>query len=329
MQVEGELQYVYKRTRQVDRYVVPFTPLLLLIWHAHVNVQYATSAGLSKYVTKYVTKVEPRSIVNIQNEPDRLTRHLDACRIGAMEIMCLLNSKQILKLSSAVLFLPNAPPYIRTYTIRRVADLEVDPDSPYYSDAMEKYFERPSHPIFNGLTYPEYFRNFSVERKRRRRIADTQREEWIDETGKNYVYRRSKAMLTRSPFRRLADGESFFYALLLEKGSWRREEELLLGVDTYRERFMTLYPDEYGEVIAMEQVAEYTTQLHHVNLYNEIVETIIEEFGREDMSLRNLIETQFESLKRLSMRANTLEDYNPVLHMDHNQYNCKGLALTT
>src|SRR5579859_5561794 len=135
-------------------------------------------------------------------------------------------------------------------------------------------------------------------------------------------------MLTRSPFRRLADGESFFYALLLEKGSWRREEELLLGVDTYRERFMTLYPDEYGEAIVMEKVAEHTTQLHHVNLYNEIVETIIEEFGREDMSLHNLIENQLQSLKRLSMRANTLEDYNPVLHMDDDQYNAYSTITT-
>src|SRR5439155_22789816 len=56
MQVEGELRYIYRRTRQVDRYVVPYNALLLLIWHAHVNVQYVTSAGLSKYVTKYVTK---------------------------------------------------------------------------------------------------------------------------------------------------------------------------------------------------------------------------------------------------------------------------------
>ena len=152
-----------------------------------------------------------------------------------------------------------------------------------------------------ALTYPEYFRNFSVERKRKPRIAETQREEWIDESGKNYVYRRTKAMLTRSPFCRLADGEVFFYALLLEKGSWRREEELLLGVNTYRERFLTLYPDEYRELIIMQKVAEHTTQLHHVNLYNEIVQTIIEEFGREDMSLHDLIENQLESLKRLSM----------------------------
>jgi len=102
----------------------------------------------------------------------------------------------------------------------------------------------------------------------------------------------------------------------------------LLGVDMYRERFMTLYPDEYGEVIAMQKVAEHTTQLHHVNLYNEIVETIIKEFRREDMSLHNLIENQLERLKRLSMRANTLEDYNPVLHMDHDQYNAYSTITT-
>src|SRR5579859_6828178 len=58
------------------------------------------------------------------------------------------------------------------------------------------------------------------------------------------------------------------------------------------------------------------------------VETIIEEFGREDMSLHNLIENQLQSLKRLSMRANTLEDYNPVLHMDDDQYNAYSTITT-
>ena len=78
----------------------------------------------------------------------------------------------------------------------------------------------------------------------------------------------------------------------------------------------------------MQKVAEHTTQLHYINLYNEIVETIIEEFGREDMSLHTLIENQLERLKRLSMRANTLEDYNPVLHMDHDQYNAYSTITT-
>ena len=50
--VEGELRYIYRRTCEQDRYVVPYEPRLLLIWGAHINVQYVTSCGLSKYVTK-------------------------------------------------------------------------------------------------------------------------------------------------------------------------------------------------------------------------------------------------------------------------------------
>jgi hypothetical protein len=57
-----------------------------------------------------------------------------------------------------------------------------------------------------------------------------------------YIYRRHRALLTRSAFRRLADGEIFFYALLLEKGHWRQEEELIGDSASYRARFHQLFP---------------------------------------------------------------------------------------
>ena len=46
-----------------------------MIWQAHINVQYVTTAGLSKYVTKYVTTAEPKSVVDVQSEPDHLVKH--------------------------------------------------------------------------------------------------------------------------------------------------------------------------------------------------------------------------------------------------------------
>jgi hypothetical protein len=165
-QIEGELRYQYRRTKEEDRYVVLYSPLLLLIWRAHINVQYVTTAGLSKYVTKYVTKAEPKSIVDIQSQPDHLIHHLEARRMGSMEVMCLLTGKSILKLSAGVQYLPNSPPHLRTYTIRRVQAIEDDPDNPYYPDAIEKYLNCPEGPDFENLTYPQYFREYAIETKR-------------------------------------------------------------------------------------------------------------------------------------------------------------------
>ena len=89
--------------------MVPYIPQFLLIWKAHINIQYITSESLTKYVTKYVSKPKPMSIVNLPTK-DHIRTHIQAHHIGVMEIMCLLNSKPIIKLSSGVTFLPNSMP---------------------------------------------------------------------------------------------------------------------------------------------------------------------------------------------------------------------------
>nr|CAG8626901.1 4420_t:CDS:2 [Entrophospora candida] len=54
----NSLCYVYKRTKDEDRMVVPYYPETLLLWKGHINFQYVTSTGFAKYITKYVTKPE-------------------------------------------------------------------------------------------------------------------------------------------------------------------------------------------------------------------------------------------------------------------------------
>jgi hypothetical protein len=77
-----------------------------------------------------------------------------------MEMMCLLNSKPIIKLSSHVEFLSNSLPELQTLTIRRVHEIERNPDDRFYPDSVEKYFQRPRAALFEPLTYPEYFHGF-------------------------------------------------------------------------------------------------------------------------------------------------------------------------
>jgi PIF1-like helicase/Helitron helicase-like domain at N-terminus len=328
MQVDGELRYRYRRTKQEDRYVVLYVAIYLLLWKAHINVQYVTSAGLSKYVTKYVTKAEPKSIVDVQSEPDHILKHLEARRMGSMEVNCLLTGKPILKLSAGVQFLPNAPPYLRTFTVRRVADLEEDPDNPYYPDAIEKYFKRPDDLVFEPTTYPQYFRSFIVQRKRRTTVL---REvgEWRDGMG-SYVYRRTRTLLTRSAFRRLADGESFFYAMLLEKGHWRAEEELSSGdggTVTYRAKFIGMFPDEYTEIVANQKVAQHQAGLVFSELYDEIINAMLEQHaGLDDQGFwRQIVQTQIDQLTRPTVSRGLTSHIDYALHMGADQYNAYSI----
>jgi len=82
-----------------------------------------------------------------------------------MEVICLLDSKPILKLSSSVLYLPNSLPEVHTYAIHPVHEVEQDSDNPFYPDDIERYFKQPVDPIFAGLTYQEYYAHFVVEKE--------------------------------------------------------------------------------------------------------------------------------------------------------------------
>src|SRR5579859_744611 len=316
--VPGELRYRYRRTRPEDQFVVPYNAQLLLIWKTHINCQYVTTAGLSKYVTKYVTKAEPESVVMV-TEPgsDEVRKHLQSRRIGSMEMMCLLDSKPILKLSSKVEFLTNALPEMRAKTVRRVHELERNPEDPYYPDSVVKYFNRPRSTVFDSIIYPQYFQQFVLQRRRRprSRTASVSREEWRDQAD-YYVYRRGKAQLTRSPFRRLADAEAFFYSLLLEKHPWHSEEEILGGHQSYRERFTELYPAEYDIVIEQQCQGQHMHTLFHIALYEELLNAIIE---RGPMDVQNIVTNQLRSLRRVP-RNDQDEQYDPTLHMSHDQY---------
>ena len=326
----GELRYRYARFKPTDQYVVPYNPRFLLIWKAHINVQYVTSEGLTKYVTKYVTKSEPISIVNLPTE-DRVKAHIQARRIGAMEIMCLLNSKPIIKLSSGVAFLPNSMPEIRTLAIRPAHEIERDPENPYYPDSIEKYFNRPQDPIFDNLSYSTYFSQFVLKRRRRRgQISQRQRlsassTTWRDRLG-NYVYPRKRLQVTRSPFRRLADGEPFFYALLLEKRPWRSDQEILGPSLTYRDRFMCLYPEQYRDIIDRQQLGRHTRELSLTLLYDEIVTMIVETI---DISINDIVACQLRNLRpsRLLHAVYQDDEYDPVLHMGQDQYEAYSMIM--
>lgn len=84
-QEEGNLRCTYKRVSETDQWVVPYNAKLLLLWEGHCNVQYCTGTGLASYISKYVTKAEPKSLLNVQSS-NHTTSHILARRM-----VCSLN----------------------------------------------------------------------------------------------------------------------------------------------------------------------------------------------------------------------------------------------
>lgn len=126
---------------------------------------------------------------------NRIPKHIQSRRIGSMELMCLLSSKSIIKLLSKVEFLTNALPEMRIIKIRRVHEIERNPDDPYYPDSVAKNFDRSIGSLFENLIYPEYFQRFVIQSQRRAtqriNMEIAAREEWRDQRG-YYVYRRQR-----------------------------------------------------------------------------------------------------------------------------------------
>jgi DNA replication protein DnaC len=237
-----------------------------------------------------------------------------------MENICLLDSKPILKLSSNVEFLTNTLPEMRAKTVKPVHELQRNPADPYYPDTVMKYFNRSLDAMFETVTYPRYFQQFVLERHRRRSVGNRRqqhREEWKDQGG-YYVYRRTKPQLTRSPFRRLADAEAFFYSLLLEKHAWRSEEEILAEHHTYRERFIELYPDEYNVVIQEQCQGQHSHELYHINVYEELLTAIVE---NGPIEVEKVVTEQMRSLRCPPVPWNvSMDSYDATLHMSEDQY---------
>jgi hypothetical protein len=206
-QVTGQLRYTYQRLTEADRYVVPYNAELLLFWDGHCNVQYCTSTGLAKYISKYVTKSEPNSLVNVHSQ-DHVTSHILARRMGSMEVMVMALGHPIFQMSSGSMYLPTALPGMRNSTVRPPWEVEDDPENPYYHDAIEKYFARPQVNDIIESTYFLYYTNYQVSKKRIRNTSGW-RNGWQDSNG-YWIYKRAKVRIYICPFI-----SSFSYPLIL------------------------------------------------------------------------------------------------------------------
>jgi hypothetical protein len=80
--------------------------------------------------------------------------------------------------------------------------------------------------------------------------------------------------LIQSNYRRLCDGESFFFVQLLYHYYLRTDEEIQEGAETYRERLLTLNPTLYTQVLQGQDEWEQAVRLTIGNDYLEMVERI-------------------------------------------------------
>lgn len=289
----GNNRYTYKRTEN-DIWVVEYNAELLLIWEGHLNVQYVTNAGLLAYMVKYVTKAEPHSVFSTGKEESRVDQHLLARRMGSMEVMVMALGFDIFRCSTSSVFLPTAVPSMRNSTVRPPREIERDPDNPYYPDALDKYFARPV--CYEDLTYFKYFQQCQVS-KRRIMHKDGPRPGVQDAKG-YWIYLRGKPKLIRTAYRRLCDGEAFFFIHLLHHWTWRSDEEILGGMPTYRQRLFDLNPLLFHRLLTGHDEREETARRVLGQQYFEMTQRVSE---LTPVNVQDLVRRQLEQLNSMTI----------------------------
>jgi hypothetical protein len=288
-------RYIYKCTKPEDQWIVPYHAQTLMIWDAHMNIQYVTTKGFAKYITKYIAKCEPSHVFNISDN-DKFREHIVARRLGAMEAMFLILGETICNSSIQVKYLNTEPPNIRSKAVLPIHLLINEDDDPYFKDPIEKYMNRPTDNLFNEITYPQYFENYIIQKSR---PTSTRRDVYQDKFG-NYVIKRTKPIITRYHFLKVADGELYFYQQLLKNIPVRSEDELKGQYSTYRDHFTSLFPNNIQEI--QQNIQNRAVQLKEtMNLrYSEILDRLLSNL--ENIIPHNMTEilrNQLDSIKIL------------------------------
>jgi hypothetical protein len=239
----------YRRVIPADQWIIPYNPLLLLLWQGKTNVQVCTTARIIRYLVKYLTKTEPIFSAEIIDPKKKAYlsseagKHIYGRLVGAPEVIMRLLSYSHAKGSRQVLFLDTEMDGFRhrrvksRWELRQLADEDEDV---FYPGALESYVARPDDNEFKSLTYPQYFIRYELLSKNQKVAAE--RQIWYDANGRRVV-KRNIELMHRVHFKTPHEhGERFYYQQLLLNVSFRNLDELLSesnATRTYKEECFT------------------------------------------------------------------------------------------
>src|SRR6266542_3318209 len=240
-----------------------------------------------KYMTKYVTKSEPAEYFNI-TEPDACRKHILARCLGSMELMILLLGYSICRSTIAVEFLPSIPPEVRNKSIKPPYVLQQEEQlSPYWDDAIDKYFDRPTDSEFDSMIYPFYHCNFIIQNKQ------PANETYFIDKKNQFVRKRQKEIIVRFQHLTIQHSESFFYQQLLLRLPARSEADLKRSYLTYKAHYKAEFPTEYSLALNYVQNSVQSNIQKYTRNYQNLIDNLVT-FLHTDLQI--LIRNQLHNL---------------------------------
>ncbi|RHZ89992.1 hypothetical protein Glove_9g21 [Diversispora epigaea] len=179
------------------------------------------------------------------------------------------------------------------HLLTEIDDNNNDDELLYWDDAIDKYFDRPDHPNFHLITYPNYFRDYTIQFKQSSQNSNLF---YCRDRKNRIIVQRKTPILLRFTTYKIEDGEPFFFQHLIMKIPVRSEQELLGEFETYKDRFQTMFPTRYNQVTESLR-KNYIEQRNCISeSYKSILTTLLHNFQNQDLS--DLMFNQFLSLKK-------------------------------
>jgi len=229
-------RYHYYRPRYADRNVVPYHPVLLLLWGAHMNLQHVTQTAWSFYVLKYAMKGEPAGKLNIDTDamaslgldhmpPAQLATAsalILSKPISIAEATLIFLEEPAVQASAKVHFVSVSPPYMRKRVLRC---------NQVIAAPVDKYASRPAH--LEAMTLYEYFSVHLVGMH-----GGVNGSLYVGKDGfDNRVWYSESLVVRFTSFHPVYHADAFFYTVLLRKVPFRIEHSLLSSGNTSKTYF--------------------------------------------------------------------------------------------
>ena len=221
-------RWVYYRPRDADRNVVPYHPVILLLWGAHMNLQRITQTAWSFYVLKYAMKAEPvgRLVIDPEGMSQLGLHRMDAVQLTTASALILSKpvspaeaamiclEEPVVKASSPVDYLASAPPALRRNRVLKCNQVVPAP--------VDHYMARPN--ALEHLTFTQYFKAHKVNRMRSMPNALSA---GVDLFG-FHVWEMAQPFIIRfTDYHPVYQTEGFFYNVLLQNTTFRSEHTLI------------------------------------------------------------------------------------------------------
>ena len=206
--------YMYRRGAKEDARIVPHNVDLLQRWGAHVNVQYVTSAGMDRYLVKYVAKAEPSFHVH-NGKASEVERYLKSRLISAPEVVTCLLSYALAGGTRKVVFINTDDDLSRRRLLRplsEIRNLSKDSHDVFCRGIRDHYIARPSS--LESVTLKDFVANYEIFTKEEA-IPVSRRELAISTRHGLFYVLRLKPVIPRWRFLSPADGEPYYLQQLI------------------------------------------------------------------------------------------------------------------